>query len=54
MSKMKPETRKKLEKAGWKVGDSREFLGLTKSETALVEVKLVLARNVRGVPKKHR
>ncbi len=52
MSKMKRETREKLEMAGWKVGDSREFLGLTKDEAALIEVKVALARNAPAVPKK--
>ena len=36
--------RKKLEKAGWKVGTAQEFLNLSAEEAAYVEVKLNLAR----------
>lgn len=36
--------RKRLEKAGWKVGTAQEFLNLSAEEAAYVEVKLNLAR----------
>jgi hypothetical protein len=36
--------RKRLEKAGWKVGTAQEFLNLSPEEAAYVEVKLNLAR----------
>ncbi len=36
--------RKRLEKAGWKVGTVKEFLNLAPEEAAYVEVKLNLAR----------
>jgi ribosome-binding protein aMBF1 (putative translation factor) len=36
--------RARLEKAGWKVGTAREFLGLSPQEAAYVELKLNLAR----------
>lgn len=36
--------RKKLEKAGWKVGTTEEFLNLSPEEAAYVEVKLNLAK----------
>ena len=36
--------RKRLEKAGWKVGTAHEFLNLSPEEAAYVEVKLNLAR----------
>jgi hypothetical protein len=36
--------RKRLEKAGWKVGSAQEFLNLSAEEAAYVEVKLNLAR----------
>ena len=39
--------RKKLEKAGWKIGSSAEFLGLRGAEEAFVELKLGLARALR-------
>ena len=37
---------RKLEKAGWKLGTPKEFLGLTAEEEALIEIKLVLARGI--------
>jgi len=44
---MKPEKRKRLERAGWRVGTVSEFLGLTDEEAALIELKLDLARAVK-------
>jgi ribosome-binding protein aMBF1 (putative translation factor) len=44
---MKPEKKKRLEAAGWKVGTVSEFLGLTDEEGALIELKLDLAKAVR-------
>ena len=37
----------KLERAGWKLGTPKEFLGLTDEEAALIEIKLALARGVK-------
>ena len=45
---MKPEKRKRLEAAGWRVGTASEFLGLTEEEMALIELKLDLARAVKA------
>jgi ribosome-binding protein aMBF1 (putative translation factor) len=45
---MKQEKRKRLEAAGWRVSTVSEFLGLTDEETALIELKLDLARAVRA------
>jgi hypothetical protein len=45
---MKPEKRKRLEVAGWRVGTASEFLGLTDEEAALIELKLDLARAVKA------
>lgn len=39
--------RKRLESAGWKVGGTREFLGLTEEEAAIIELKVGLASAVR-------
>jgi ribosome-binding protein aMBF1 (putative translation factor) len=39
--------RKRLEEKGWKVGTVSEFLELTKEETALIEIKLALSRNLK-------
>ena len=33
----------KLERAGWKLGTPKEFLGLAEEEAALIEIKLALA-----------
>ncbi len=38
--------RKKLEKAGWKVGSTQEFLNLNQTEAAYVELKLHLAKRL--------
>jgi DNA-binding XRE family transcriptional regulator len=46
---MKAEKKKKLEAAGWTVGDSREFLALTPDEAEFVEIKLALARRLRAL-----
>jgi DNA-binding XRE family transcriptional regulator len=35
--------RKRLEKAGWRVGKAAEFLGLSAAEAALVEMRLGLS-----------
>ena len=36
-----------LERAGWKLGTPKEFLGLTDEETALIEIKVALARGIK-------
>jgi DNA-binding XRE family transcriptional regulator len=46
---MKSEKKKKLEAAGWTVGDAREFLALTPDESEFVEIKLALARRLRAL-----
>lgn len=38
---------KRLQAAGWKVGTTAEFLGLSTNESLLIEVKLALAFAVR-------
>src|SRR5204862_8187434 len=44
---MKASRRKKLEAAGWKVGSTREFLGLSDEEAAFVELKLTLSNSLK-------
>ncbi|MFN8177212.1 MAG: helix-turn-helix domain-containing protein [bacterium] len=44
---MDPTRKKRLAKAGWRVGTAREFLGLSPSEAALLELKLALATELR-------
>ena len=45
---MDSEKRQKLKEAGWVVGSTDEFLQLTPEETAYIELKLNLARNLRA------
>ena len=45
---MRKAKKDRLRKAGWKVGSAREFLGLSEEEAALVEMKLALARSLKG------
>jgi predicted XRE-type DNA-binding protein len=45
---MKTSKRKRLERAGWRVGGVGDLLGLSKEEAALVEMKLALARRLRS------
>jgi ribosome-binding protein aMBF1 (putative translation factor) len=40
-------TKTRLETAGWKIGGTSEFLGLTEEEAAIVELKIGLASAVR-------
>lgn len=40
---MKSEKRKRLERAGWRLVSTEEFLELSEEEQALVETKLALA-----------
>jgi DNA-binding XRE family transcriptional regulator len=39
--------RKRLSAAGWRVGTTKEFLGLSPDEAAFVEVKLALSTQVK-------
>lgn len=50
---MKAEKRRRLEAAGWRLGDAREFLDLSSSEAEFVEIKLALARKLRQIREKH-
>lgn len=46
---MKVQKRRRLEKAGWRVGSAAEFLGLSPEEAAFVEMKLALADRLRSL-----
>lgn len=46
---MKLDKRRRLERAGWRVGSARELLGLTESEAAFIELKLGLGAKLRSV-----
>jgi len=45
--KMQESKRKQLEAAGWKIGSADEFLGLTRDESAYIEMKLALSHSLR-------
>lgn len=44
---MKPETKRRLERKGWRVGSAEDFLELTPDEAAMVELRLKLADAVK-------
>lgn len=44
---MKVEKQKRLEHLGWAVGSASEFLGLTKAESILVDLRIALAHELR-------
>jgi DNA-binding XRE family transcriptional regulator len=44
---VRADQRRKLEAAGWRVGDTKDFLALTAGEAEFVEIKLALARRLR-------
>lgn len=44
---MDAKKRKRLEKAGWRVGNAADFLGLSDEETALVEMRLALSQSLK-------
>lgn len=44
---MRESKRKSLEAKGWRVGSTREFLGLSAQEEAYIELKLRLAESLR-------
>jgi len=46
--------RKRLESKGWKVGDAKEFLNLSREEAAYVEIKLALSRVLHEFRKRKR
>jgi transcriptional regulator with XRE-family HTH domain len=46
--------RKRLEAAGWKVGDAADFLRLSDEEVELVEVKLALSDYMRELRRRSR
>ena len=44
---MERSKRRRLERAGWRIGSTADFLGLTAAEEALVEMKLTLGLRLR-------
>ena len=45
---MDAKKRKRLERAGWSVGDAAAFLKLTPEEAALVEMRVALSRSLKA------
>jgi DNA-binding XRE family transcriptional regulator len=50
---MERSKRKRLEKAGWRVGSASTFLGLTTVEEQLVDMKLTLGTRLRKARERH-
>ena len=44
---MRKDKKERLERAGWTVSDAKEFLGLTETESAVIDVRVSLARALR-------
>jgi DNA-binding transcriptional regulator YiaG len=51
---MKRIEKQRLERAGWVVGDSAQFLQLSVEETRFIELKLALATGVRELRERRR
>jgi DNA-binding XRE family transcriptional regulator len=49
---VKAEKRRRLESAGWRIGDAQDFLALSDDEAQFVEIKLALARGLRQLREK--
>lgn len=49
---MKQAKQQRLERKGWKVGDAREFLGLSGEEVTYIELKLALGEQLRAMREK--
>jgi DNA-binding XRE family transcriptional regulator len=45
---MRASKREKLERVNWKVGDARDFLGLTPKEETFLELRLRLAKGLKA------
>ena len=52
MSAMTPEEKKRLEAAGYTVGDTQQFLGLTDEEMKLIDLRIALVRAAKAARKK--
>jgi DNA-binding XRE family transcriptional regulator len=51
---MRVAKQKKLEKAGWRVGDAADFLGLDSVESQLIDIKIALASLLRATRARRR
>ena len=50
---MQQSRRRRVTAKGWKVGDAKEFLGLSDEETAYIELRLKLAEGLKAARKNH-
>jgi DNA-binding XRE family transcriptional regulator len=51
---MRATKEKRLQQAGWRVGDVKEFLGLDDVEAQFIEIKVALARLLRATRTRRR
>ena len=51
---MRVAKQRRLEKAGWRVGDTADFLGLDDVESKLLDIKIALARLLRSTRARRR
>jgi DNA-binding XRE family transcriptional regulator len=51
---MRTSKQKRLEKAGWRVGDAAEFLGLDDVESKVLDIKIALATLLRATRARRR
>jgi predicted transcriptional regulator len=51
---MREEKKRRLEAKGWRVGSTKEFLGLSDEESAYIELKLRMAEGLRQQRQQHR
>jgi len=49
---MKRAKRERLDRKGWRIGDTKEFLGLSDEEVAYIELKLALSDQLRAIREK--
>ena len=46
---MRDTKRKRLETKGWRIGDAKDFLGLSPQEALLIDLKIHLGHSLRGL-----
>ena len=51
---MRAAKQKRLEKAGWRVGDAADFLGLDDVESKVLDIKVALAKLLRSTRSRRR
>lgn len=51
---MRADKQRRLEKAGWRVGNAAEFLGLDDVESKLLDIKIALAKLLRSMRARRR